>query len=157
MDVNVTKVDNVPEKLNLDLSATRRKAITVDGDENRVLYINLSDMGVLSRAEEVEDRMAEISGIAGSLQDAEKDTAKAAETLKKLDAEMRKLIDYIFDANVSEVCAPDGTMFDPFNGLTRWEIIIDALSGLLGENLGREIGAMNKRIKKHTGKYTGKK
>ena len=38
---------------------------------------------------------------------------------------MRELIDFIFQANVSSVCADDGTMADPLNGQFRFEHIIE--------------------------------
>ena len=35
--------------LNLDLSATKKKKVVVDKDENRVFYINTSDLGIYGR------------------------------------------------------------------------------------------------------------
>ena len=72
----------------------------------------------------------------------------------KIDMEMRQLVDEIFDSNVSEVCAPSGSMFDPFNGTFRYEHIIDVLSKLYKNNLNSEFKKMSARIRKKTSKYT---
>ena len=63
-------------------------------------------------------------------------------------------MDKLFDANVSETCAPSGTMFDPINGKFRFEHIIDVLSGLYESNMQSEIKKTASRIAKHTDKYT---
>jgi hypothetical protein len=77
-----------------------------------------------------------------------------AERLSVVDAEMRELLDYMFDAPVSSAAAPTGSMYDPFNGSFRYEYIIAIMMKQYEDNLQSEFGKMEKQLKKHTDKYT---
>ena len=76
--------------------------------------------------------------------------------MKSVDTDMRNLIDYLFDSNVSEVCAPFGSMYDPIDGIQRYEHIINALIPLYDETISTETKKVQARVKKHTSKYTKK-
>ena len=78
------------------------------------------------------------------------------ETLKNIDNEMRRLIDYVFDSEMSDIVAPFGTMADPINGKFRYEYIIEKFLGLYDANFETEFKKMSKNVQKHTDKYTGK-
>jgi hypothetical protein len=62
----------------------------------------------------------------------------------------------MFDYPVSAVCDKNGTMYDPINGMFRYEIIIDGLTKLYTEKLNDEYRKLRNRIQKHTDKYTKK-
>jgi hypothetical protein len=79
-----------------------------------------------------------------------------SEQLDKIDMEMRKELDYIFDAPVSEVCGYGGSMYDPFDGMFRFEHIMDAITKLYETNLNNEFNSMRRRINAKTSKYTKK-
>lgn len=157
---------NKEEIIDLDLSSIRKKRIRIDGDDNRILEINTSDLGVITRLKDAEQPLQELSEQAqkiaeiGNLEEDE-NFSKFAEELKSIDEKMRNIIDDIFRANVSEVCGVDGSMFDPISGSTRWEIIVKAISSLYEDNIAKEIEAQktnkaNKTVHKHTDKYVGK-
>lgn len=145
----------------IDLSITSRRKFTIDGDENRILALDISDMGVLKRLEEALPQLQTMANQAIKELASKKDDdslSSLAETLTKIDKEMREKIDYIFDADVSRTCAPSGTMYDPYNGRFRFEHIMEVISGLYAENITKEFRLMSKRTAKHTSKYTkGKK
>ena len=73
--------------------------------------------------------------------------------MKAADDKIKSCIDYIFDSNVSEVCAGNASMFSATDGVMLFEKIIDTLSGLYAETLSREMKAFSNRMKKHTEKY----
>lgn len=77
-----------------------------------------------------------------------------SEKLKGIDTKMKELMDFIFDSNVSEICAGNGSMYDPLDGYMRYEVIIDRLSDLYTDNLGKEMKKVQNRMKTHTAKYT---
>ena len=153
--------------VNIDLSALRKKRFCIkfdESEEGRILELNTSDMNVLERLTEAEPKLEACVEKALSLGDDEKeaetieDVKPMVEILKEVDAEMRERMDYIFDANVSEVTAPDGSMYDLFNGSFRFEHIMVALLPQYEQNMDNEIKAMQKKFEKHTTKYTkGKK
>ena len=147
--------------IDIDLSALRKKRIRIDGDDNRIVEINLSDMGVMSRLQDAYDKLVSLANKynlkeeeAGT--DEETDTDETLKLLNILDTEMRELVDFIFQANISEVCANDGTMADPINGQFRFEYIIEKFLALYDANFTTEFKKMSKNVKKHTNKYTGK-
>lgn len=143
----------------IDLSETRRKNIRIDGDNNRIIKLNVTDMGIFARLKEEYPKLKKYSDEAvAKLQEAEdseddESTLNALADLKSLDNKMRDSLDRIFDYHVSEVCAPSGTMYDPVNGKLRYEHIIEVLSGLYENNFKQEFAAMQSRVEKHTSKY----
>lgn len=149
--------------VDINLSAIRKKRFRIDGDDNRILELNTSDLGVLSRIKEAYPKLQELNERA--IQDwpnsdadhvGEKDYEAVVNVLKGIDTEMRQLIDYIFNSNVSEVCAPDGTMYDPIDGQFRFEHIINCLVALYENNIDLEVKQISNRVRKYTDKYTGK-
>ena len=69
---------------------------------------------------------------------------------------MRAVIDYIFDTNASEVCAPSGSMYDPVNGTYRFVHIIETLSKLYHNGLDDEFQKVKNKVEAKTSKYTKK-
>ena len=150
--------------IDIDLSALRKKRIRINGDDNKIIELNVSDMGVVTRLQEAYDRLISLANTYNLQEEESKaeadddsfDEAKAIETLRVLDTEMRELIDFIFQANVSEVCADDGTMADPINGQFRFEHIIEKFLAVYDKNFTEEFKKMSRNVKKRTNKYTGK-
>lgn len=140
--------------VDIDLSITKKKQFRIDKDDKRILELNTSDTNILSRLNEIYPKMDELSEKATVLgEDMDTDIA----VLKEIDTELRSHIDYLFDSNVSEICAPDGSMFDLFNGMFRFEHILNALFPLYENNIDEEYNKLTKRMSKHTDKYTSKK
>ena len=75
------------------------------------------------------------------------------DSFKTADSEIRAVMDSIFNSNVSEVCAPTGSMLDPINGKFRFEHIFDTLIPLYETDIASEMTKFNARIQKHTSKY----
>lgn len=154
----------VNEVIDLDLSVTKKKKFRFDKDDKRILELNVSDMNILGRISETYPKLNELSTKAGKLMEGieldEEDieasmesTSTVAERLKVIDTEMRELIDYMFNAEVSAVASPDGSMYDPFQGSFRYEHIVTVLIGQYENNLQSEFNKMEKQMKKHTAKY----
>ena len=160
MENSVPEIKNNEFDGDIDLSVTRKKRFRIDGDNNRYLELNTSDMNIITRLEQLYPKLEKLSRDAAVKQldkndtDDDKVLTKLSQALTKIDMEMRKILDDIFDSNVSEVCAPSGSMFDPFNGEFRFEHIIDVLSKLYENNLNAEFKKMSDKMKKRTSKYT---
>ena len=161
------QVENKAEEpvvdMDIDLSATRKKRLRIDGDANRILELNVSDMNLLSRLtdsypklEKLQEKAMKISEQVASDGD-NFDEVKLGKDLKQIDKEMRDILDKIFNANVSEVCAPDGSMFDPFGGVCRYERIINALVRAYEDNIAKEAESLRKNVGKYVNKKQGKK
>lgn len=159
-DENTTGEQNLEFDGDIDLSAIRKKRFRINGDNNKYIELNTSDMNIITRLDKLYPKLEKLAQDAALKQldkDNEDDEAilsKISQTLVKIDAQMRQILDDIFDSNVSEACAPDGSMFDPFNGEFRFEHIIDVLTKLYTNNLNVEFRKMSAKMKKHTSKYT---
>lgn len=158
-------VNNVPTDVivdgELDFSEMRKKRFRINGDNSKILELNVSDMNTMVRLKEDYPKLITLANKVTRMKDGEKDDIEAeldrmADILKEIDNEMRGLVDHIFNANVSEICASDGSMYDLFNGIFRFEHIIEKVGALYGANLSSEIKAVKARVQKYTRKYTGK-
>lgn len=155
-------VQNTEFDGDINLSAIRKKRFRIDGDNNRYLELDVSDMTIINRLESLYPKLEKLSQDAALKQldkedaDDEKSLTRISNTLTKIDAQMRQILDEIFDSDVSAKCAPSGSMFDPFNGTLRFEHIIDVLSKLYENNINSEFKKMSARMKKRTSKYTKK-
>ncbi len=150
----------------LDLRLSSRKRFRIDGDDNRVLELNTSDLNLITRLRSAYPQLKDIAQNAfKDLPDAviedenydfmeDEATSKLSEALQDADTKMRSLLDYIFDSNVSELCAPYGSMFDPVNGKLRFEHIIDTLAPLYETDISTEMNKVTANVSKHTAKYT---
>ena len=93
-----------------------------------------------------------------SSEETDEDKANAALTqLPVIDKKMRDLIDYIFDSKIADKAAPDGSMYDLFNGKFRFEYVIERLLDLYDTNFTKEYEMFMQNISKHTSKYTKKR
>ena len=149
-----TKEEPVENKkvIDITLDEAPRQIFRINGDDNRMLALNTRDIGIISRLQE---GYANLSNVMHEIANIDTDDLDSmSEYLKKADAEMRKQLDYIFDSNVSEVCASNGSMYDPYKGSFRYEVIIDALTKLYESDLNAEYKKIKQRIQKHTDKYT---
>lgn len=145
---------------NIDLLVTKRKEFTINDDPTKILRLNTSDLSMITRLEKLYPKLRELAGNALAMFDAEESDdvetfiAKTSDSLIKIDTEMRRLIDELFDSNVSEMCAPEGTMYDPIEGKLRFEYIIEVLSQLYERDLKAEVEKTTAHISKYTSKYT---
>ena len=166
MSANPTLKTVTNDVIDLDLSVTKKKKFRFDKDDNRIVEINTSDMNLMQRVSEAYPKLQELQTKASKLTEglnveneesefaAIEDIATMAERLSAVDAEMRELLDYMFDAPVSAAAAPSGSMYDPFNGSFRYEHIITVVMKQYEDNLQSEFSKMEKQLKKHTDKYT---
>lgn len=172
MSKKISQVKNVNKEvdndiIDLDLSVTKKKRFRFDKDNNRIIELNTSDMNIMARISDSYPKLRaqqekattllqdiEIDEENMSDSDIEKDMATVAERLKAIDKDMRELIDFMFNAPVSEAAAPDGSMYDPYEGSFRFEYIITLLIQQYENNLQAEFTKMSKNMEKHTSKYT---
>lgn len=155
----------------LDMSAIRKKRFRIDGDDSRILELNTSDVNIVTRMSEVQPKIEEIEQSVADLQksasevnvtdddtlaDSTKKMKVIAKKLKESDKKMRELLDYIFDAPVSETISPYGSMYDPINGQLRYEHILVTLLELYEDNLRRETRQISLHAQEYTKKYTKK-
>ena len=149
-----------------DISLSTKRVFRIDGDNNRVISLDVSDMNILVRMDEV---YPDIQKLALEAQDKlakskiEKDEddnsplTDISRILKEIDQAMREKLNYIFASEIADACEPTGNMYDMTNGEFRFEHIMDVLSSLYVNNINAEVKKMQERVKKHTAKYANKR
>lgn len=146
------KVNN--DIIDINIDPIKKTRFRINQDNNSIIELNLSDMGIVDRLEKGLDKLkSDMSEIASM----DSEDSDFTEKLKDIDARMCDTLDYIFDYPVSKACSKGGTMYDLYNGMFRYEHIIDGLSKLYTNNLNEEYKKLRKRIEKHTDKYTNPK
>ena len=150
--------------VDIDLTITEKKKFRINGDPQKMLELNTSDMTITSRLADAYYKLDKLTTNAQSMagidvepnateEDQLKAVAEFGKQLSAIDQEMRTIIDELFDAPVSKICAPTGSMFDVFGGQFRYEHIIDKLSALYTNNLNEEFRRMKLKIHSKTQKY----
>lgn len=144
--------------IDLSIDTIKKKRFRINGGE--ILELHTSDINIIPRLKEGYNKLLELSHSVAELDiDVASDEGfdQLADELKKLDTEMRKELDKIFDAPVSEICAPVGSIYDIKNGKFQFEYIIDTLAPLYDKDFTTEFTKMRKNISSHTSKYTKRK
>lgn len=157
------EVKQEPAVVDVDLGFVEKKRFRINGDYNRMLELNVSDLNIAARLKKgypqlnslLKEAQAKIEAVSVDGED-EKVLGELADTLTDIDQKMRGIIDFIFDTNASEICAPSGNMFDPVGGQYRFERIIEKLSDLYSNGLDDEFKKLKNRVEKKTSKYTKK-
>lgn len=137
--------------VDIDIEGAGREKFRINGDDNLILELNTTDMGILDRLENGYQKLNDYTKQVAQFE--EDDEHSLSEFLKQTDIKMREIVDYIFDSNVSETCCAGGTMLDPKNGMYRFEHIINALTNLYKNNINSEYQKMRARVKSQTDKY----
>lgn len=154
-------VEEKPISTNIDLSEFKKKKFTINGDIDKIIELDPSDLNIITRLQneypKLQAMAKKMDGINIEGLDEETTINKVGSTLKEIDMAMRKCVDTIFDYPVSDVCVPTASMYDPINGKFRFEILIDKLSVLYNANLSAEIKKIESRVNSRTNKYTRKK
>ena len=151
----------VDDIIDIDLAVAKRKKFRLNGDNNLIIELNIADMGIVSRISEATPKLAKLQEKAikigeKSAEENEGDATKAIEAfgkdLKEIDKEMRDIIDFVFDADISAKCAKDGTMYDLIDGQFRYDYIIEKFMNLYADNIQKEYKAVRNRVNKYAKK-----
>ena len=147
--------------INLDMHEAARTKIWVNGDSQKVLELNLSDLGVSVRFDDVYPKLLALQDDIGNmLENEEPENADDTQMtllvsqFREVDKKMREYVDYIFDFPVCDVCCDGGSMYDLVGGQYRFEYIIERISKLYNQRFTFEDKKLRDRMKSHTAKYT---
>ena len=161
-----TDVQVLPNNvISLDMREASRTKIWVNGDATKVLELNLTDVGILSRFSDAYPKLLSLQDdINSTIAESQPENFENIEELsnfaaqfKSVDKKMREYVDYIFDFKVCDVCCDGGSMYDLVaGGWWRFEYIIEKLGSLYNMKFGEEMKKNAKRMKMHTERYTGK-
>ena len=163
-DEKSLSVPNTDDIQDVELSAVKKQRFRFNHDNSKILELNTSDLNIITRLTTSYDRlnkiMEEVAGTLSELPEGDDATEDKLDNigaiLKKLDDSMKEEVDFIFEAPVSKVLCSDGSMYDPIDGMFRYEHIIDKITSLYENNLNREFTKMRERVNSKTSRYTKK-
>ena len=150
------KEQAMPEATNvidITLDTATKQRFRINGDNNSIIELNTSDLGILERYEKGLADLEKEMEVVTSIPDDEDDKSMMKK-LMEADKHMRDCLDFIFDSPISAVCGRGGTMYDPKDGKFRYEVIIESLLQLYTNNINQEAKLIANRVKQRTAKYT---
>lgn len=141
--------------INIDVNEGR-EPITINGDKDRVIYVNTSDFNILVRANKVRKTIRDRQSI--EIEEPNADDIESISTyLDLMDKEnqfYRKQVDYIFNENVSDIVFGN---FEPTtqlkNGDTMINVFIEAIIPEIAKSIEKAQKKSEERISKYTAKY----
>lgn len=139
---------------NLNFGLDTKKRFTIDGDESRVIEIDTSDFGIVTRYKE---SMAKIDEFAKKHSDISGDSTleDVADKLAEMDNGICDIIDFIFGAKVARTILNGASAFSPVGDKYKFEQIILVLLDQCEADIKKSAEKINKaHVTKHTGKYT---
>ena len=143
--------------VDIEFKEIQKKRFRLDRDNNRVIELNTSDITVLGRLEEIYPKMLKFVEEAQKKMGDDPNNDNVMEAFAYINQSMKDLLNYAFDSDIADKACPDGSLFDPINGKFRFEYIMEKLVGLYDTNFTKEFELMQKRVDKHTSKYTKKR
>ncbi len=130
-----------------------REAITINGDSDRVIYIQTADFNIYTRTVQARKEIHSLLDVL------DKEDCKTeedyADLLEDIDKKVREQINYIFNYDVSQpvfgLCSP---LMSLKNGKCYVEEFLDAITPVIEESSKKAAKASEKRIAKHTKRYS---
>lgn len=147
--------------IDINLDGVEKQKFRINGKS--ILELDTSDLNIISRLREVYPKLNKLANEATqnvNIEDntpVEKQLDEMADVLQTIDTKMREYVDYIFDSNVSEICAPHKSMYSPHGGKFTYEHITETLGALYANKIDEEAKLLSARMRKHTNKYTNVK
>lgn len=134
--------------------------ITINNDKNRVLRVNVRDIGILDRVQHVADNFQnQIKTLGEELtitSDGEATVPEIAETVRKMNEEMRTEFDSIFYDGASEIVFGKQNPLSMSNGNTIFNNFMTAFAEYIKPFIEKETKKMQKNIEKYRKAYKKK-
>lgn len=115
------------------------KEYMINNDPNKVIRINSSDLGIVKRAREAQEKINSII--------LSNDTETDAEMLNTT---VREQLDYIFGAGVSDIAFGSTNVMSIAGGAPIFQNFIDAILPIIEEDITKEKELSDKRISNYT-------
>lgn len=134
--------------------------ITINNDKNRVLKVNVRDIGILDRVQHVADNFQnQIKTLGEELiitSDGEAAVPEIAEAVRRINQEMRTEFDSIFYEGASEIVFGKQNPLSMSNGNTIFNNFMTAFAEYIKPFIEKETKKMQKNIEKYRKAYKKK-
>ena len=131
------------------------KEFTINGDENRVIRFNPSDIAILKRLDEAKDKILEAMQVEKDIElDVEgkpiESLENASKVVKHIDDTIKEQINYVFDYNVSDVVFGKQSPMANIKGLPLYVRFMESVKPVIESALKEESEKSRKRVNKYT-------
>lgn len=134
--------------------------ITINNDKNRILRVNVRDIGILDRVQRVADNFQEKIKTLGEeltiASDGEAAVPEIAEAVRRMNQEMRTEFDSIFYDGASEIVFGKQNPLSMSNGNTIFNNFMTAFAEYIKPFIEKETKTMQKNIEKYRKAYKKK-
>lgn len=134
--------------------------ITINNDKNRILRVNVRDIGILDRVQRVADNFQEKIKTLGDeltiISDGEAAVPEIAEAVRRMNQEMRTEFDSIFYDGASEIVFGKQNPLSMSNGNTIFNNFMTAFAEYIKPFIEKETKTMQKNIEKYRKAYKKK-
>lgn len=138
--------------------------IIINGDEERAIFINVTDFNIVDRWYEVKENITKLGQeLPNEMQDElplnpdgsveEESLAKYGKLIKDLDTSVKEQINYLFNANVTEQVFKGSSAFAVKDGEFYVTRFLNSILPVIQNVINKESENMEKKISKHTAKY----
>lgn len=131
--------------------------ITINNDKNRILRVNVRDIGILDRVQRVADNFQEKIKTLGEeltiTSDGEAAVPEIAEAVRRMNQEMRTEFDSIFYDGASEIVFGKQNPLSMSNGNTIFNNFMTAFAEYIKPFIEKETKTMQKNIEKYRKAY----
>lgn len=138
------------------------REFTVNGDQNRIVRFNPSDIGILERIQEAEKNINKQMALLekdvklepdGSPDQEDSSFQYAAEMVGKAGAVIKEQVDYIFGNAVSEAAFGSQSPLSTVKGVFLFERFLNAVKPFIEKEVRAEAEASQKRMSKYQKVY----
>ena len=137
--------------LSINFDSGNYKEFAINGDENNTVKINVSDMGILTRAQ---DALKHIDGIVEELTEKEKQGVDNAELFKEQDEKARQMVNTIFATDICTHALGGTNAFSTAsNGKPVIVNLLEALIQILVQEIKAAQTAAQIKLEDKTDKY----
>lgn len=143
--------------IDLNVKGGSRTQIRINGDDSKIIELNLNDINILTRLNtSVKDLEGlKTDGITKSLDNSDRESVdRLSDELLTIDAEIRNIVNNIFDFDVCTPIAGNASMLDLIDGQCRFEVIIKSLSDLYKDTFEKAAQVAKEKVNNRVKKYT---
>ena len=131
------------------------KEFSINGDENRVIRFNPSDMAIIKRLEEAKNKISESMAIKDDIElDNEGKPINSLENYSKvishIDNVIKEQINYIFDSDVANVVFGNQSPLANIKGKPLYERFMESVMPEIKKAVEEEAKESRKRVAKYT-------
>ena len=128
---------------------TGSKEYAINGDDSNTIRINVSDINIMTRINEVQEKLDSIG------EKLTENGTPTPELLSECDREIKQQIDYAFGSNVSQAVFGCVNCLSPVDGgKLLFEAFMDAFIPLVAGDIKARTDAQRTRVSSETDKYT---